>query len=194
MTNLQYLVWLQPEQATVIELQEPVALPFALRYINSFAKATPLSNQVTISMSSDQPIVIEYKVADMGYIRFYLAPKIEEDEELAAPAPQVEETKTNTEVATPNAESKPPEVEKPAEEPEIMEIVKDANRSKPAEEPEVIEVVKVEKESKPSAESKPEVEPRALEGQMNEDESKPEVEKQVADGHTNGDIEVMGME
>jgi proliferating cell nuclear antigen len=32
-------------------------------------------------MSSELPIVVEYKIAEMGYIRFYLAPKIEEDEE-----------------------------------------------------------------------------------------------------------------
>ena len=34
------------EDATVIDLQEPVSLSFALKYINSFAKATPLSPQV----------------------------------------------------------------------------------------------------------------------------------------------------
>jgi hypothetical protein len=27
-------------------------------------------------------VVVEYKIAEMGYIRFYLAPKIEEDEEM----------------------------------------------------------------------------------------------------------------
>ncbi|KAK7842946.1 proliferating cell nuclear antigen [Quercus suber] len=70
----------KPEDATVIEMQEPVSLTFALRYMNSFTKATPLSNQVTISLSSELPVVVEYKVAEMGYIRFYLAPKLEEDD------------------------------------------------------------------------------------------------------------------
>jgi proliferating cell nuclear antigen len=51
---------MQPEEATIIEMQEPVSLTFALRYMNSFTKASSL----------------------MGYIRFYLAPKIEEDEEM----------------------------------------------------------------------------------------------------------------
>lgn len=32
-------------------MQEPVALTFALRYLNSFAKATPLSNQVEAQRS-----------------------------------------------------------------------------------------------------------------------------------------------
>ncbi|KAL3518107.1 hypothetical protein ACH5RR_020696 [Cinchona calisaya] len=70
-----------PEEATVIEMNEPVSLTFALRYLNSFTKASPLSNTVTISLSSELPVVVESKIAEMGYIRFYLAPKIEEDEE-----------------------------------------------------------------------------------------------------------------
>lgn len=37
----------KPEEQVVIDMQEPVALTFALRYLNSFAKATPLSNQVS---------------------------------------------------------------------------------------------------------------------------------------------------
>lgn len=76
---------LQPEDATVIEMNEPVSLTFALRYMNSFTKATPLSNTVTISLSSELPVVVEYKIAEMGYVRFYLAPKIEEDEDETKP-------------------------------------------------------------------------------------------------------------
>ncbi|CAN6233033.1 unnamed protein product [Urochloa humidicola] len=72
----------KPEEATIIEMQEPVSLTFALRYMNSFTKASSLSDQVTISLSSELPVVVEYKIAEMGYIRFYLAPKIEEDEEM----------------------------------------------------------------------------------------------------------------
>ncbi|KAG6417958.1 hypothetical protein SASPL_120155 [Salvia splendens] len=75
----------KPEDATVIEMNEPVSLTFALRYLNSFTKATPLSSTVTLSLSSELPVVVEYKIAEMGYIRFYLAPKIEEDEEEMKP-------------------------------------------------------------------------------------------------------------
>ncbi|KAH0454217.1 hypothetical protein IEQ34_016141 [Dendrobium chrysotoxum] len=70
----------KPEQATVIQMNEAVSLTFALRYLNSFTKATSLSETVTISLSSELPLVVEYKIADMGYIKFYLAPKIEDDE------------------------------------------------------------------------------------------------------------------
>ncbi|MBA0609302.1 hypothetical protein Godav_021379 [Gossypium davidsonii] len=75
----------KPEEATIIEMNEPVSLTFALRYMNSFTKATPLSNTVTISLSSELPVVVEYKIAEMGYVRFYLAPKIEEDEDETKP-------------------------------------------------------------------------------------------------------------
>ncbi|GJY40778.1 histone deacetylase 5 [Tanacetum coccineum] len=81
------------EEATIIEMETPV---FALRYMNSFTKPTPLASQVTINLSSKLPIVVKYKIAEIGYMRFYLAPKIKEDEEInghhAAP-PQAETTK-----------------------------------------------------------------------------------------------------
>ncbi|GMN41367.1 hypothetical protein TIFTF001_010585 [Ficus carica] len=64
------------------------------RHNTSVDKATPLANQVTISLSSELPVVVEYKVAEMGHIRFYLAPKIEEEEDIEArrqdSRPQVE--------------------------------------------------------------------------------------------------------
>lgn len=68
------------EEAVIIEMQEPVTLTFACRYLNSFTKATPLSTQVQLSMSADAPFVVEYKVQDYGHIRYYLAPKIEDEE------------------------------------------------------------------------------------------------------------------
>lgn len=64
---LEFII-LQPEEATVIEMQEPVSLTFPLRYMNSLTKPTPLANQVTISMSSELPVVVEYEVAEMDYI------------------------------------------------------------------------------------------------------------------------------
>lgn len=49
---------LQPEEATIIEMNEPVTLTFALRDMNSFTKAMPLEKTVTISLSSDLPVVV----------------------------------------------------------------------------------------------------------------------------------------
>lgn len=39
-----------------IEMNEPVQLTFALRYLNFFTKATPLSPTVILSMSADVPL------------------------------------------------------------------------------------------------------------------------------------------
>lgn len=69
------------EEAVIIEMNQAVSLTFALRYLNYFAKATPLSPQVCLSMSQDVPLVVEYKIADMGFLKYYLAPKIEEQDE-----------------------------------------------------------------------------------------------------------------
>jgi len=72
------------DENIIIELQEPVTLTFASRYLSSFAKAAGLSEKVTLSMSQDVPLVVEFKVAsgdsDYGYIRYYLAPKIEDED------------------------------------------------------------------------------------------------------------------
>ena len=42
-------------------------------------QATSLGPTVTLSMSPDIPVVVEYAIENMGYIRYYLAPKIDED-------------------------------------------------------------------------------------------------------------------
>jgi proliferating cell nuclear antigen len=70
-------------EEVTIDMNEPVNLTFALRYLNFFTKATGLSDSVTLSLSKDVPLVVEYRIAEMGYIRYFLAPKIEEDEEEA---------------------------------------------------------------------------------------------------------------
>ena len=44
------------EEAVTIEMQEPVVLTFALRYLNFFTKATPLAPRVTLSMSAEVPL------------------------------------------------------------------------------------------------------------------------------------------
>ena len=65
----------------VIDMEEPVELNFALRYLNFFTKATPLSGSVILSMSPNVPVVVEYPIGDMGYIKYFLAPKIDEGDE-----------------------------------------------------------------------------------------------------------------
>lgn len=69
------------EDAVIVNMQEPVKLTFSCRYLNCFVKAGPLCNQVQLSMSDDVPLVCEYKIGDIGHIRYYLAPKIDDEEE-----------------------------------------------------------------------------------------------------------------
>ena len=64
-----------------IDLQESVELTFALRYLNFFTKATSLSPSVTLQLNKDLPLVVEYRIEDIGYVRYYLAPKIDSDDE-----------------------------------------------------------------------------------------------------------------
>ncbi|XP_065837548.1 uncharacterized protein [Oscarella lobularis] len=64
-----------------ITMNEPCTLSVALKYLNFFTKASSLSNTVTISMHKDVPLAVEYLIGDTGHIRFYLAPKIGDDDE-----------------------------------------------------------------------------------------------------------------
>lgn len=71
----------QEAEQISIQLEEDVNFSFALRYLNFFTKATGLSDTVTLSMCPDTPLSVEYKIGEngsLGYIRFYLAPKIDE--------------------------------------------------------------------------------------------------------------------
>lgn len=74
------------EEQTAIELHDPVALTFALRYLNNFSKATALSSSVKIALTKDLPIVVEYTIGEMGYIKYFLAPKIEDEEAMVEEA------------------------------------------------------------------------------------------------------------
>lgn len=67
------------EDQVEVNFDEPVALNFALRYLNFFTKATPLSGTVVLSLSKDVPLVVEYRLEELGHIRYYLAPKIEDE-------------------------------------------------------------------------------------------------------------------
>jgi len=62
-----------------MDVSEDISLTFALKKLCAFTKATPLSTCVSFSMSDDVPLAVEYTVEELGYIRYYLAPKIEDD-------------------------------------------------------------------------------------------------------------------
>lgn len=66
----------KPKENIEIELSEPVALTFSLKYLVNFCKASALSDQVKICLSNEVPLLVEYTVQGMSYLRFYLAPKV----------------------------------------------------------------------------------------------------------------------
>ena len=70
------------EGAVSVEVKEPVNVNFSIKYMNQFTKATSLSPRVRISLCNDVPIVIEYQIEENGYLRFYLAPKIDDEDNM----------------------------------------------------------------------------------------------------------------
>jgi len=61
--------------AVSIHLQQAVTLTFSIKYLSNFAKSTPLSETVSLHMSNEVPLLVEYQF-EQGHIRYYLAPKI----------------------------------------------------------------------------------------------------------------------
>ncbi|PNS20422.1 proliferating cell nuclear antigen [Sphaceloma murrayae] len=70
----------KPDQNVDIQLTEPVALTFSLKYLVNFCKASGLSSRVKLCLSAEVPLLVEYGLSNNSYLRFYLAPKIGEEE------------------------------------------------------------------------------------------------------------------
>jgi len=69
----------KPEDNVSVEMNEPVSLTFSLKYLINFCKASGLSNQVKLCLSSEVPLLVEYPF-EASYLRFYLAPKIGDED------------------------------------------------------------------------------------------------------------------
>ncbi|KAL7668945.1 hypothetical protein ACOME3_009630 [Neoechinorhynchus agilis] len=67
------------DDSIIIQTNEQITLTFSLKYLMYCTKASSLSTSVSMCMSTDTPLMVEYKIADIGYIRYFMAPKIEED-------------------------------------------------------------------------------------------------------------------
>jgi len=71
------------DQTTIIEFPESVSRTgnkFSLKYINLFTKATNMCSSVQLMQDSENenmPIIFKYTIANLGDLRFYLAPKID---------------------------------------------------------------------------------------------------------------------
>jgi proliferating cell nuclear antigen len=71
-------------QKTVIEYSDEqvkrTGNVFSLKYINLFTKATGMCSSVQLMQDStheNMPIIFRYTIANLGEIKFYLAPKVE---------------------------------------------------------------------------------------------------------------------
>jgi proliferating cell nuclear antigen len=64
---------------TKIKCETPIKQTFALRYLGNFCKASTLSTVTTVRLYENAPFDIEYPLDDLGFIKFYLAPKITEE-------------------------------------------------------------------------------------------------------------------
>lgn len=61
-----------------IILRQPVKASFSLKFLTSFTKGGSLAPSVKISIAEAQPMVVEYSLGALGYLKYYLAPKLEE--------------------------------------------------------------------------------------------------------------------
>jgi len=69
----------KPEDQVLLEVEDPVSLGFALRYLNLFNKSAALSSTVNLSLSPEVPLVVSFEIKELGSLKFYLAPKISDE-------------------------------------------------------------------------------------------------------------------
>jgi len=68
------------EQSVKVKVSDDLTQCFALRYLAMFSKSGILSNQVTLNMAEGIPLMVEYKIGDLGEIKYFLAPKVDDEE------------------------------------------------------------------------------------------------------------------
>lgn len=69
-----------PENSVSINLENPVDLTFGLKYLGDIIKATSLSRDIKIKLADKTPALFEFNLDAGGYLRFYLAPKFDEED------------------------------------------------------------------------------------------------------------------
>lgn len=67
-------------QKTVISVSDSdadIENVFSLKYINMFTKSTNMSQSLEIFQGQDMPIIFRYCIANLGDLKFYLAPNVD---------------------------------------------------------------------------------------------------------------------
>jgi len=68
-------------QALELDVKEPIELSFATQYLKKFTAAGPLAKTVSVSLSKDVPMVVTYEIENLGHLKYFLAPKIDDDDD-----------------------------------------------------------------------------------------------------------------
>jgi proliferating cell nuclear antigen len=64
-----------------VRISGTLSASFATRYILTFAKAANISKRVLINITNENPIHFKYQFGENSWIQFYLAPKIDEEDD-----------------------------------------------------------------------------------------------------------------
>jgi len=70
----------KPDDTVKIVHTQTVSCDFSLKYLVNFTKASPLAGSVKLSMGPDIPLMVSYNM-EIGDLKFYLAPKIDENDD-----------------------------------------------------------------------------------------------------------------
>lgn len=69
----------RPSETIKIDVDETVTNSFSLTFLNQFTRASSLSDTVNLYMSENTPLVVDFPISDFGSLKFYLAPKLNEE-------------------------------------------------------------------------------------------------------------------
>ena len=67
------------KEAVNLSVSKNALTTLSLKFLSIIAKASPLSDRVIIGICEEQPVSIEFKIGQHGYLRYYLAPKVGEE-------------------------------------------------------------------------------------------------------------------
>lgn len=62
-----------------IQISKNLNLKVSLRYLNPFSRGYLLSDKIKIGMTEENPLLLEYKLGSKSYVKFFIAPKFEEE-------------------------------------------------------------------------------------------------------------------
>jgi proliferating cell nuclear antigen len=62
-----------------IDCDKSVRSSYSLKHLSMFTKAGTISSNVYIRLSNAYPLMVEYPITDGGYMKYYIAPKTDDD-------------------------------------------------------------------------------------------------------------------